>query len=108
MADEMVLQAQRFFNSTYSGYSGTPTPNDRVKSAVSDLKADMDARTTIASGTDTVRSIRQWMKSRHIDRADFSPSRFSRPQGTFAAAATDDGRGVAGAGDITRAVSETR
>ncbi|MFE7811035.1 glycoside hydrolase domain-containing protein [Streptomyces sp. NPDC057433] len=171
MADEMVLQAQRFFNTTYSGYAGMPTLeengrtswavmyaltralqlelgisaqsnsfgpgtlsalntkcpsinedttlsgnftriiqsalyckgydgggidgqyNDRVKSAVTSLKANMgvdsvhpgsslepkvvkglmnmDAYTTIPSGTDTVRSVQQWMNSRYIGRADF-------------------------------------
>ncbi|MEU6144263.1 glycoside hydrolase domain-containing protein [Streptomyces sp. NPDC047081] len=171
MADEMVLQAQRFFNTTYSGYAGMPkltengqtswyvmyaltralqfelliSPqsdnfgpgtlaaltskcpsinenttlsgnftriiqsalyckgydgggidgqyNDRVKAGVAKLKANMgvdsiypgtslepkvvkglmnmDAYTTISGGSDSVRSIQQWMNSRYIGRADY-------------------------------------
>jgi len=171
MADEMVLQAQRFFNITYSGYAGMPklTENgqtswsvmyaltralqlellvspqsdsfgpgtlaaltskcpsinenttlsgnftriiqsalyckgydgggidgqysDRVKDGVAKLKADMgvgsiypgtslepkvvkglmnmDAYTTISGGSDSVRSIQQWMNSRYLGRADY-------------------------------------
>ncbi|ANS65425.1 YkuG protein [Streptomyces lincolnensis] len=171
MADELVLRAQRFFNTTYSGYAGMPkleengrtswavmyaltralqleigvspqsnafgpgtlsalkskvpsinentSPsanftriiqaalyckgydggeidgiyNGRVKDGVSKLKANMgvdsiypgsslepkvvkalltmDAYTTISGGSDSVRSIQQWMNSRYIGRADY-------------------------------------